>query len=114
MVAFGDPSRLVTPQADGVISRSRKGRAAARSQSTASVSSVTVRRPGAAEISFDVLHGARQHVQLVVQTVEFGSCDDEFVVTQLELPGSLAGHPVPLATPLRTELPWAPWSAPGR
>ena len=56
------------------------------------------------KISFDVVDRTRQHVELVVQSVQFGPGNDQFVVAQLEFGGSLPGDPVPLPTTLGTEL----------
>ncbi len=62
------------------------------------------------EISFCVLDGAGEHVEVVVQLVEFVSCDDQFVGAQRQIGGSLPSHPVPLPAPLTTELSRAAWA----
>lgn len=48
------------------------------------------------EVALDVVDGARQHVQLVVQFVELLACDHELALAQLELAGPLMRDPVPL------------------
>ena len=56
------------------------------------------------QIALDVLDRALQHEDLVAQAVQFGTLDDEFMLTQLELFGTLPGHPVPLSAGLAAEL----------
>jgi hypothetical protein len=63
------------------------------------------RRLRACEVPFDVVDGARQHVQLVMERIEFRPCHHQFVLTQRKFGCSLPGHPVPLATSTRTENP---------
>ena len=50
--------------------------------------------------SSGVVDRARQHVQVVVQTIELVPGDHQLVLAQLELGGPLARHPIPLAASL--------------
>ena len=87
------------------ISRSRSGRAASRSQSTARRSSSRDGdAAGGRQVALDVLHRARQHVQLVVEVVERRLRHHELALAERQLPGPLARHPVPLAAAGRAEL----------
>lgn len=61
------------------------------------------RRPTIGQLTFGVGHRARQHVQLVVQRIEFGARHDQFVFTDLQFAGPLTPDPVPLPTRLTAE-----------
>lgn len=60
------------------------------------------------EIRSHVVHCAGQDVQLVVESVEFGPRDHQLSLRELQLPGALTRHPVPLSTSRRAELTRAP------
>ncbi len=62
------------------------------------------RRPPVGDLPFGVGHCTRQHVQLVVQRVEFGTGHDQFVLTDLKFSGSLTSDPIPLTARLTAEL----------
>jgi hypothetical protein len=47
-----------------------------------------------------------------VQRIEFAAGDDQLPVAELEFPGSLARHPVPLSTRLAAELAGPTWTIP--
>ena len=82
-------------------------------KSTMSRSSLTVGlRSGGGQIALGVVDCACQHVQVVVQRVEFASGDHQLAFAEFELVGSLARDPVPLAATLGTELSRSAGSAP--
>ena len=56
------------------------------------------------QIPLDVLDGARQDVEVVLQPVEATSIDDQLVGAEREVGGTLACDPVPLTAALRAEL----------
>ena len=59
------------------------------------------RRPAArSAVPLGVLHGACQHIQLVVQPIELVSGDDELILAEFQLCRSLPRDPVPLTTAL--------------
>ena len=64
------------------------------------------RRWAARQITFDVLDRTRQDVQLVVQRIELGTCNHEFVLAESEFGRSVPGNPVPLPAPARAEDAW--------
>ncbi len=66
------------------------------------------------EITSGVDHRTLQHVQVVVQRVEFAARHHQFALAERQLACPLARHPVPLATTLRTEGSWTPRARPGR
>ena len=59
---------------------------------------------GVGQIALDVVDGARQDVEVVVQLLERGLGDDELAVAQLELAPPLTGHPLPLPAARGAEL----------
>jgi len=65
------------------------------------------------QVAFNVVNGAFQNKDLIPESIEFCSLDDEFVLAELQLFGSLTSHPVPLTAGLTAELAWAaaggPW-----
>lgn len=69
-------------------------------------------RWGVAQVSLDVLDGAGEHVQVVLETVQFVSSYDDLVDAEGKVGSSLARNPVPLTAPLATEFLWTTWSLP--
>ena len=65
------------------------------------------------EISFDIVNGALQHVDLVAQRVELLACHDELVFAEAEFIGALPGDPVPLTASLRAKPARSPHAVAG-
>lgn len=61
-----------------------------------------------AEFTSGVGHRTLQHVQVVVQRIEFRARHDQLLITQRQLTRTLPRHPVPLPAGLRTELTRSP------
>ena len=59
---------------------------------------------GGGEVALDVVDGAGEDVEVVVQLVEGRLGDDELAVAERQFVGALAGDPVPLAAAGRAEL----------
>jgi len=56
------------------------------------------------KIALSVIDGACQDVQIVMECVELGSCNHQFVLAEFEFARTLPCYPVPLPTSLGTEL----------
>jgi hypothetical protein len=65
------------------------------------------------QVAFNVINGAFQNKDLIPESIEFCSLDDEFILAEFEFFGALTSHPVPLTTGLTAELAWTatcgPW-----
>ncbi len=72
---------------------------------------LTVRRP-TTRVALDVRDRTRQHVQVVVQFVEFVPVDDDLVGAERKVSCTLTRDPIPLPTLLTTELFGTTWTRP--
>ncbi len=85
-------------------SRSRSGRALSSSQSRAALQFAVAQRAPFGEVALGVVDGTGEHVEVVVQSVEFVATNHDFVRAERQFSGSLPRHPVPLPAALAAEL----------
>lgn len=56
------------------------------------------------QVALNVIDGALEDKDLISESIEFCSLDDEFILAELQLFGALTGNPVPLTAGLTAEL----------